>query len=257
MDRLLEPLMIRRVGVAMATVWAATLATVYAIWLSDGCQAFMPFISDTDVYPGTDLAFTIGLTLAGALMLLSSWQIGTYRGHWLEASGVEPKWVTVNRFGMMAGMAAAICVIWIADTPWNENLYLHIAQAFVIFGGGLTFIFCQTLLTDPMAQIEPRFESLKKPRLTFLILTIASICLIFLNFLKMSAATDDISFTGIRSIMDAHFTEVETCTTLTHQALSEAAFFEWTMTAGLGLSLLTVLPEISILTSSTSDDSEE
>lgn len=244
----------------MVAVLATTLGAVAAIWLSDGCQPFMPFISDTDVYPGTDLVFTIGFAIAGTLMLLSSWQIGTYRGRWLEASGVEPNWVSVNRFGMYAGMIAAICVVWISDTPWNENLLLHMTQAFVIFGGGLTFVFCQTILTGPMAYIEPRLDSLKKPRLAFLILISASICLMFINFARMSAASEDYSFAGVQSILDAHFIEIETCTTLTHQALSEAAFFEWTMTAGLGLSLLTVLPELSILSSaysSTRNISEE
>lgn len=241
--------MIRRVAIGMATVWAATLAAIYGVWISDGCQAFMPFISDLDVYSGTDLIFTIGFAISGVLMLLSSWQIGTYRGRWLEASGVEPNWVAVNRIGMYSGMIGAFCVVWLSVTPWNEAFYLHMTQAFLIFGGGLVFIFCQTLLTGPMADIEPRLDSLKKPRLAFLLLTVASICLIFLNFARMFAAADDFSFAGVQSILEAHFTEIETCTSLTHQALSEAAFFEWTMTAGLGLSLLTVLPELSILSS--------
>lgn len=249
--------MIRRVGIAMATVWAATLAAIYAIWLSDGCQPFMPFISDLDVYPGTDLIFTLGLATAGALMFLCAWQVCTYRGRWLEASGVEPKWVGVNRLGMYSGMIGAICVVWIADTPWNEAMYLHTAQAFFIFGGGLTFIFCQTIITDPMSRIEPRFDRLKTPRLALLLITVASLCLITLNFARMSIAADDVSIDGMRAIMDAHFTQIQTCTTLTQQALSEAAFFEWTMTAGLGLSLLTVLPELTILTSSNTEDSEE
>lgn len=249
--------MIRRVAISMAAIWGASLAVIYAIWISDGCQAFMPFISDLDVYPGTDLIFTLGLATAGALMFVSAWQVCTYRGRWLEASGVEPKWLVVNRFGMYSGMVGAICVIWIADTPWNEALYLHMAQAFLIFGGGFAFIFCHTIIIEPMANIEPRFDRLKTPRLAFLLLTVASICLIFLNFARMSGATDDVSIAGMRAIMDAHFTEVEVCTSFAHQALSEAALFEWTMTAGLGLSLLTVLPELSILASTETADSEE
>ncbi len=249
--------MIRRVAIGMATVWAATLAVIYGVWISDGCQAFMPFISDLDVYPRTDLIFTLGLATAGALMFISAWQFSTYRGHWIAASGVEPKWSAVNRIGMYSGMIGAICVVWISVTPWNEALYLHIGQAFLIFGGGLVFIFCQTIITEPMSRIEPRLDRLKTPRLAFLLLTVASICLIFLNFARMSAAAEDVSIAGMRSIMDAHFTEVEICTSFAHQALSEAAFFEWTMTAGLGLSLLTGLSELSILTASDSDDCEE
>jgi len=256
-ERLLDAPMIRRVAIGMATVWATTLAAIYGVWISDGCQAFMPFISDLDVYPGTDLIFTLGLATAGALMFISAWQVSTYRGHWLATSGVEPKWSAVNRIGMYSGMIGGFCVVWITVTPWNEALYLHMAQAFLIFGGGLVFIFCQTIITDPMSRIEPRLDRLKTPRLAFLLLTVASICLIFLNFARMSIAADDYSFAGVQSILDAHFTEIQTCTSLTHQALSEAAFFEWTMTAGLGLSLLTVLPELSVLTSSTSADSEE
>ena len=244
MERLLEPPMIRRGVIALATIWALTLTTVYTIWLRDGCQPFMPFISDTHVYPGSDFAFTLGFVSAGALMLLSVWQVGTYRELWLEASGVEPKWVSINRLGKYSGMVGGICVVWIADTPWDEELILHIAQAFFIFGGGIMFVICQTLVTGPMSRIEPRLERLKTPRLALLILIVASLCLMLLNFVRMSAVASDLT------VMDTHFAEVELCTTLTYQALSEAAFFEWTMTAGLGLSILTILPEFNILTES-------
>ncbi|HJL65166.1 MAG TPA: hypothetical protein QGF70_06215 [Candidatus Thalassarchaeaceae archaeon] len=248
MNSMLTPRSVRRSVIAMTLATGFTMFSVYAIWLNDGCDPWMPFISDTDVYPGTDLVFTMGFAISGILIIIGGWQVGNFRHNWMTTSGIEQKWVSINRFGMYSAIIAGLGLLMIADTPWDEHIYLHMIEAFLIFVGGILFIICLTLTTEPMAQIEPELEQLKKPRLMYSIIAVASASLMKLNYSRMVGTPPNFSH------LNPYFSNVKQCTNLGYEAMAEAAIFEWIMVIFIGAGAFTMIKEIKILENTSEEE---
>ena len=70
-------------------IQVTTLVVCYFSWVLDGCDPFIPFISDTDTNPASSWAFTIGFTLTGTLTIPLSIQFYNVR----EKVGRAESWV--------------------------------------------------------------------------------------------------------------------------------------------------------------------
>ena len=81
---------------ASVIVQLTTLVACYAIWTWDGCDPFMPFISDTDTNPVSSLPFTLGFTLTGLLLTIIAWQMYSIRSDWIVNNSVGTKPRTVS-----------------------------------------------------------------------------------------------------------------------------------------------------------------
>ena len=132
---------------ASVIVQLTTLVACYAIWTWDGCDPFMPFISDTDTNPVSSLPFTLGFTLAGLLLTIIAWQMYSIRSDWIVNNSVGTKPRMLNTFSAILGAISGLFIVWIAYTPWDENLALHLLQARVIFATSIAVSY--THLTLP------------------------------------------------------------------------------------------------------------
>ena len=200
-----------------------TLVVCYFSWVLDGCDPFIPFISDTDTNPASGWAFTIGFTLTGALTIPLSIKFYNVRRRWAEqnhGSRIE----TLNLLSAISVAVSGIFIIWISYTPWHEQMELHMLQARVIFGGLMIWALLSTVISLRMSERDERFSSLSQTRRSWTVFSL--MCLLGL-------AISVYSYAGVSlSIPAGHMDTVLECNDLGHPSLSLAAFFEWSMVIG-------------------------
>jgi|TARA_B100000959_G_scaffold182222_1_gene190511 hypothetical protein len=242
MSMLLEGRFVRwNLGLLAASLVLTPLVT-YSLWISDGCEPYLPFISDMDLPPRSGLTFTLGYAICGILMLSFGVQIGILREKWMESGGVEGRWIAWNRAAMASSVLAGFCLFWISFTPWNEHLELHIVQANVIFIGSVFWSVVTTVSTRRMGQDDPRFEEMLPRRVGFSILGLTGLVGMVERFYR---------FTGLSLDMYALEERLEmlsdSCVNLENSYLSQAAVFEWILAGSMILMLVSFLPEIELL----------
>ena len=244
MEWLYEGSTVRKTLQAAIAIQLVTLVTCYAIWVYQGCDPFMPFISDTDTNPVSGVPFTIGFSVGGLLMALLSWQVFRLRSDWIATNSGASRLGLLNASSAVAAFLAGVCTIWIAFTPWNEQLALHLFQAKLIFGGFVLWAILSTVLASEMASLDARFEEVYRPRRLRTAFVVVCASLMGLSVLQYTGA----SFLASASF-ESYLEMVELCTDLSIPEMSRAALFEWAMVLGLIAVVETGLHEASLLTS--------
>ena len=200
-----------------------TLVVCYFSWVLDGCDPFIPFISDTDTNPASSWAFTIGFTLTGVLTIPLSIKFYNVRRRWAEQNH-KSRIETLNLLSAISVAVSGIFIIWISYTPWHEQMELHMLQARVIFGGLMIWALMSTVISLRMSERDERFSSLSQTRRSWTVFSL--MCLLGL-------AISVYSYAGVSlSIPAGHMDTVLECSDLGHPSLSLAAFFEWSMVIG-------------------------
>ena len=248
MQWLLQADTVRKTIRACVMAQLATLAVCYALWVSEGCDHFMPFISDTDTHPVSGAPFTFGFTVSGLLLALLAWQMFRLRSDWISANPTGARLRSLNTFSAIFGMLSGLFIVWIAYTPWDEQLALHLLQARVIFAGSVIWAFLSTVMASDMAALDARFHEVYKPRRDRTAFT--GLCL---GLMALSV----VQYTGISVALlefETYVDMVQICTDLSITEMSIAALFEWAMVLGLISIVETAVREVSLLTS---DESEE
>ena len=226
----------RSVRVTVALLALTPLVT-YALWVSDGCDPLMPFISDMDLPSRSGFTFTIGYAFSGILLALTGLQLGLLRDRWMAAAEMPRNWINLNLFAMLAAIAAGVSLFWISFTPWDEHLELHIAQANVIFFGSVIWASCVTLATWRMSFEEPGFSRVLAPRVAFTVLGLVE------RVYRFTGLSADLYALEERlQMLD------QGCVTLNESLLSQAAAFEWLLAASMVLVVVSFLPEVRLLT---------
>jgi len=234
-----------RAGVA---VQLATLVVCYALWVSEGCDHFMPFISDTDTHPVSGAPFTFGFTVSGLLLTLLAWQMFRLRSDWISANPTGARLRSLNTFSTIFGIFSGLFIVWIAYTPWDEQLALHLLQARVIFGGSIIWAILTTIMTSEMAAFDARFHEVYMPRRNRTAFTCLCLGLMALSVVQ---------YTGISvglPVFETYVDMVQICTDLSITEMSVAALFEWAMVLGLIGVAETATREVSLLTSHESEE---
>ena len=219
----MEPPRLEKLVMITVAIQVITLVVCYFSWVLDGCDPFVPFISDTDTNPASSWAFTIGFTLIGALTIPLSIQFYNVRRSWAEqnhGSRIE----TMNLLSAISVAVSGISIIWISYTPWHEQMELHMLQARVIFGGLIIWALLSTVISLRMTERDARFSSLYQTRRSWTVFSL--ICLLGLAISVYSYAGASLS------IPAGHMDTVLECNDLGHPSLSLAAFFEWSMVIG-------------------------
>ena len=219
----MEPPKLEKLVEITVVIQVITLVVCYFSWVLDGCDPFIPFISDTDTNPASGWAFTIGFTLTGALTIPLSIKFYNVRRRWAEqnhGSRIE----TLNLLSAISVAVSGIFIIWISYTPWHEQMELHMLQARVIFGGLMIWALLSTVISLRMSERDERFSSLSQTRRSWTVFSL--MCLLGL-------AISVYSYAGVSlSIPAGHMDTVLECNDLGHPSLSLAAFFEWSMVIG-------------------------
>ena len=248
MQWLLQADTVRKTIRVCITVQLATLAVCYALWVSEGCDHFMPFISDTDTHPVSGAPFTFGFTVSGLLLALLAWQMFRLRSDWISANPTGARLRSLNTFSAIFGMLSGLFIVWIAYTPWDEQLALHLLQARVIFAGSIIWAFLSTVMASDMAAFDARYHEVYKPRRDRAAFT--GLCL---GLMALSV----VQYTGISVGLpefETYVDMVQICTDLSITEMSIAAVFEWAMVLGLISVIETALREVSLLTSHESEE---
>ncbi len=249
MERLLEGTVVERTLQATIALLALTPIASYSLWVADGCEPFVPFISDMDLPTRSGFTFTVGYALSGILLATMGVQLGVLRDRWMTSADMPRNWVNLNRFSMMAAIATGIGLFWISFTPWDEHLELHIAQANVIFFGGVIWASCVTLATWRMSHEERGFSGVLAPRTAFSVLAVIGLLGMIERVFR---------YTGLSSDLYALEERLQTldgsCISLNEPLLSQAAAFEWLLAASMVLIIATFLPEVRLLTGNSGDE---
>jgi len=244
MEWLLQAITVRRTLQASIALQLVTLATSYAIWIYEGCDPFMPFISDTDTNPVSGVPFTIGFCASGLLILILAWQYYRLRADWISSHPGVPRLGPLNSASSILAALAGAFTIWIAFTPWSEQLALHLVQAKVIFGGLGLWAILSTVMASDMASLDSRFGAVYRTRRLRTVFTLACASMLGLSVLQYTGASflDSVHF-------ESYLEMVGVCTDLSIPAMSRAALFEWGMVLGLIAVVETGLNEVSLMTS--------
>ncbi len=248
MQWLLQADTVRKTVRAGVAVQLATLAVCYALWVSEGCDHFMPFISDTDTHPVSGAPFTFGFTVSGLLLTLLAWQMFRLRSDWISANPTGARLRSLNTFSTIFGIFSGLFIVWIAYTPWDEQLALHLLQARVIFGGSIIWAILTTIMTSEMAAFDARFHEVYMPRRNRTAFTCLCLGLMALSVVQ---------YTGISvglPVFETYVDMVQICTDLSITEMSVAALFEWAMVLGLIGVAETATREVSLLTSHESEE---
>ncbi len=243
MERLLERRVVEvSIGVVVALL-ALTPLVSYALWISDGCEPNLPFISDMDLPRRSGLSFTIGYALSGVLLALTGLQLGVLRRVWIAEAGLPDSWGHLNSVSMAAAIAAGIGLFWISFTPWNEHFELHIFQANVIFFGSAIWALGMTLGTWRMALEDSAFSDFLIPRSIFTGMGLVGLIGMIERFIRFTGLSTDLYALEERLGMLN-----QDCTSMKEGLLSQAAAFEWMLAGSMILVLASLLPEIKLLT---------
>jgi hypothetical protein len=248
MQWLLQADTVRKTVRAGVAVQLATLVVCYALWVSEGCDHFMPFISDTDTHPVSGAPFTFGFTVSGLLLTLLAWQMFRLRSDWISANPTGARLRSLNTFSTIFGIFSGLFIVWIAYTPWDEQLALHLLQARVIFGGSIIWAILTTIMTSEMAAFDARFHEVYMPRRNRTAFTCLCLGLMALSVVQ---------YTGISvglPVFETYVDMVQICTDLSITEMSVAALFEWAMVLGLISVAETATREVSLLTSHESEE---
>ncbi|CAK0863266.1 unnamed protein product [Prorocentrum cordatum] len=175
---------------AMLFMWlavgtmAATFGACYGLWLSRGCIAFMPFISDLGLHGSMKTVFTLGLLACGVFMLCVLPHIVVARQSLLSILLLHRHWHNVNIMIGVAGAATALGVGALGFFPWDKRLDVHLVCADVIFGGGLVWAVGSWVLARRFASAScgkyarHTWDSCRRRRQLQLPVAVASICVL-------------------------------------------------------------------------------
>lgn len=215
------------VGTIRATmaIQMVTLVACYALWVTEGCDPFVPFISDTDTNPVSGSYFTIGFTISGILLMIIGAQSYFLRRNWAASNLEKGRIETLNLLSSISAIVAGASLAWIADTPWHEQMELHLVQARLVFGGSMIWAISSTLISSRMAETEPAFSELSATRRRRTSFTFVCMAVMVVSV---------VSYSGISLAVPASYLDlVRVCTELDVTALSVAATFEWLVAIGL------------------------
>jgi hypothetical protein len=94
----------------LTSVWAptATLALCYVISVAKGhSEAFMPFISDLDLFQPEDTIFTIGLVISAVAIMVTLASLFSHKRKALATAGMGRFWRGLNLIALPVGLLAA------------------------------------------------------------------------------------------------------------------------------------------------------
>ena len=190
--------------------------------------------------------------MTGLLLAVIAWQMHNIRADWIESNSMGTKARMLNTFSAILGFIAGLFIIWIAYTPWDENLALHLLQARVIFASSISWAVLSTMLASEMQSQDQRFEEVFRTRRNRTVFTAACCALMALNVVRFIGFGDAPSLE--LGHFEAYLDTVEICTDLMVTEMSLAALFEWGMVLGLVAVIHTGILETDLLSSHESEE---
>lgn len=125
-------------------LYTATWLLCYALWLGQGCEPFLPFVSDF----GDGLSapvFMVGMTVAALLAMPNIADLYLATRDKMEEAGCCRR--CLHSWMPVLGLWCKGSIIGVALNPWDIRIDAHVLFADGIFFGSIAFTLMATLLT--------------------------------------------------------------------------------------------------------------
>ena len=221
----------------------------YLAWILSGCKAYMPFISDFDLYQPGDTIFSIGTALSATTVIWVMFELQLFNRMKLTEQNQHLGWHLLNHAALVPGIIAAYSCYMVGQTPWDEDGYMHGNYAFEIFFKGVYWCLMMTLLSVRMHWGTSRFQTIMKWRTGGAVAAAVGLWQMIAN--QATVWTDDFDWDVWNA---APANKMEFCTSKTYPALHVAAVWEYVLVIGI---VVTVCSFLIDLTASSNQDDEE
>ncbi|MBT60108.1 MAG: hypothetical protein CMA63_00965 [Euryarchaeota archaeon] len=241
----------RRTAILLMVVFTMVwLIAGYATWLMNGCKAYMPFISDFDLYEPGDTIFTIGTFVSGFLVFWIIMEIHSMNMKRITEGQHHNIWHGLNHLAVFPGLIGAFSCIRIGSVPWDTDGPMHGHYAFDIFNNGVYWCLIVTAVTARIWWNHNKFR-------TVLGLRFFAALSAFVGLFQMISYQQQVwgpnfdwdSYNAMTSDMLAF------CTSTSDPLLNIAAVWEYVLVFGILGTILSFLPEV-IFDDSTDDEEE-
>ena len=211
-------------------------------WVTNGCKAIMPFISDIDLYQPGDTIFSLGAMGSGILAAWFLFELHALRHKMIINQSHGVFWVVFNYVALVPGIIAAVSCFRIGNAPWNVDFLEHGIYAMDIFYGGIYWGILSTILTIKLFKGHESFLKIISIRVFT-----ASVAVISLWQMIATVAEvwgKDFDWDTWKELTN---NMQDFCTNNTYPLLNEGALWEWTLIGAILATVLTFKPEIKLL----------
>lgn len=222
--------------VGFTTLW---LAAGYITWIMNGCKAYMPFISDFDLYEPGDTIFTVGTFVTGYLVFWIIMEIHSMNMKRIQSAGYHTIWHGVNHLAVFPGLIGAFSCIRIGSVPWDTDGPMHGHYAFDIFTFGVYWCLLITAVTIRIWLNHPRFRKLIGLRI-FAALS-AFVGLFQLIATQSQVWGEDFDWDAYNALTADM---MSFCTSSPYPMLNVSAVWEYVLVFGILGTILSFLPEV-------------
>lgn len=224
----------------------------YATWLMNGCRAWLPYISDFDLYEPGDSIFTVGTFVSGFLVFWVVMELHSMNMQRLTKGGHGQVWHGLNHLAVFPGLIGAFSCIRIGTVPWDTDGPMHGHYAMDIFYNGVYWCFLVTFVSARIWRSSPSFKRILWMRL-------GAVLSAAVGLYKM--ITTQIEIWGGDFDWDAYNASasnmLEFCTEALEPIINTGAAWEYVLIAGILGTILSFLPEVSFEGEAEPSENEE
>ena len=243
----------RRLAVlTMVSVTSAWLVLGYATWIMNGCRAWLPYISDFDLYEPGDTIFTVGTFASGFLVFWIVMELHSMNISRLAEKGHSKLWQGINHLAVFPGLIGAFSCIRIGSVPWDTDGPMHGHYALDIFYNGVYWCLLVTFVSAKIWWSSPSFRRVLWMRLGAALS--AAIGLFKMITTQVEVWGDDFDWDAYNASAS---NMLEFCTKAIDPGINTGAAWEYVLVAGILGTILSFLPEVSFDEGSDSKKSEE
>jgi hypothetical protein len=204
------------------------LILCYLTWVGNGCKAFMPFISDFDLYQPGDFLFSLGTMLSSVSVIWVMFELQLHNREQLNNNGAGIIWHLLNHSAIVPGMIAAYSCYMVGQTPWNVNGYMHGSYAFDIFYKGIYWCILVNIVT---IRVHWNSSSLRKILIARLVPSFVAIVGLWQMVVAQSKVwADDFDWDTWN---ESTHNMMEFCTSSKYPLLNNAAMWEFLLVLGI------------------------
>lgn len=246
---------VKRRRLAILTMVGATslwLVLGYATWIMNGCRAWLPYISDFDLYQPGDTIFTMGTFVSGFLVFWIVMELHSMNMNHIASGQHSKVWHGLNHLAVFPGLIGAFSCIRIGTVPWDTDGPMHGHYAMDIFYNGVYWCFLVTMVSARIRWSIPSFKRI-------LWLRFGAALSAAVGLYKM--ITTQIGIWGDDFDWDAYNASaadmLEFCTEALEPAINTGAAWEYVLVAGILGTILSFLPEVSFESETIGAETEE
>ena len=204
------------------------LILCYLTWIGNGCKAYMPFISDFDLYQPGDFIFSFGTFLSSITVIWVMFELQMHNREELIQDDAKIIWHLLNHCAIVPGIIAAHSCYLVGQTPWNVDGYMHGSYAFDIFYKGIYWCVLVNIVT---IRIHWNSSSLRKILTARLVPSLIAI----IGLWQMIAAQSKVWTEGFDwdTWNSSSHNMLEFCTSSVYPILNYAAMWEYFLVLGI------------------------